>query len=61
MSTHASWFKAWQFLVRFVAPTAVAFVFLRTMPQVEGYVAPAIGAVIIIGAFTAGRTFMVRR
>jgi neurotransmitter:Na+ symporter, NSS family len=61
MSTHAGWFEVWQFLVRFIAPTAVAFVFLRTMPQVEGYVAPAIGAVIIIGAFTAGRTFMVRR
>ncbi len=61
MATNARWFSLWQFLVRFVAPTAVAFVFLRTMPQVEGYVAPAIGAVVIIGAFTAGRTFMVRR
>ena len=27
-TTHA-WFISWRFLVRFVAPTAVAFVFLR--------------------------------
>lgn len=61
MATNDRWFSAWQFLVRFVAPTAVAFVFLRTIPQVEGYWMPAIGAVLIIGAFTAGRTFMIRR
>ncbi|EXJ09389.1 sodium-dependent transporter [Nitrincola nitratireducens] len=59
MATNDQWFKVWQFLVRFIAPTAVAFVFLRTIPQVEGYLIPAVGSVLIIGAFTAGRTFMV--
>lgn len=61
MNTNQRWFAVWQFLVRFIAPMAVAFVFLRTIPQIEGYWVPAIGSVLIIGAFTAGRTFMVRR
>ena len=61
MNTSAGWFKLWQFLVRFVAPTAVAFVFLRTIPQVDGYWVPAVGAVLIIGGFTLGRTFVARR
>ncbi|SFM37893.1 sodium-dependent transporter [Halopseudomonas yangmingensis] len=61
MNTNDRWFAVWQFLVRFIAPMAVAFVFLRTIPQIEGYWVPAIGSVLIIGAFTAGRTFMVRR
>ncbi|TVP89089.1 MAG: sodium-dependent transporter [Pseudomonadaceae bacterium] len=60
MATNATWFQVWQFLVRFVAPTAVAFVFLRTIPQVEGYWTPFIGAIVIIGAFTLGRTFAAR-
>lgn len=55
---HDTWFRVWRFLVRFIAPAAVAFVFLRTLPQVEGYGIPAIGAVVIVGAFAAGRTFM---
>ncbi|MGM0520919.1 MAG: sodium-dependent transporter [Pseudomonadota bacterium] len=55
---HDTWFRVWRFLVRFIAPAAVAFVFLRTLPQVEGYWIPAIGAVVIVGAFAAGRTFM---
>lgn len=61
MNTTSGWFKTWQFLVRFVAPTAVAFVFLRTMPQVEGYLFPAIGAVVIIGGFSLVRLVLVRR
>lgn len=61
MSTNESWFSVWQFLVRFVAPTAVAFVFLRTIPQIDGYLIPALGSVLLIGAFTAGRTFVQRR
>lgn len=61
MNTTSGWFRTWQFLVRFVAPTAVAFVFLRTMPQVEGYLFPAIGAVVIIGGFSLGRLVLVRR
>ena len=61
MATNARWFGAWQFLVRFVAPTAVAFVFLRTLPQIEGNLVPAVLALLMIGAFTAGRTFLVRR
>lgn len=60
MATNDTWYQVWQFLVRFIAPTAVAFVFLRTMPQVEGYWTPFIGAVLIIGSFTLGRTFVAR-
>ncbi|MCL7928551.1 sodium-dependent transporter [Halomonas llamarensis] len=55
---HDTWFRVWRFLVRFIAPAAVAFVFLRTLPQVEGYWIPAIGACVIVGAFAAGRTFI---
>ncbi|MBB3190449.1 sodium-dependent transporter [Halomonas cerina] len=58
MHTNERWFRIWRFLVRFVAPTAVAFVFLHTIPQVEGYLIPTIGAVVIVGAFAAGRTFL---
>ncbi len=58
MRTNEGWFRLWRFLVRFVAPAAVAFVFLRSIPQVEGYLIPAIGAVVIVGAFAAGRTFL---
>lgn len=61
MNTSAGWFKLWQFLVRFVAPTAVAFVFLRTIPQVEGYWIPAVGALLIIGGFTLARIVAARR
>ncbi|TVQ69848.1 MAG: sodium-dependent transporter, partial [Oceanospirillales bacterium] len=60
MATNDTWFQIWQFLVRFVAPTAVAFVFLRTIPQIDGYLIPAIGSILLIGAFTAGRTFFNR-
>lgn len=60
MATHAGWFRIWQFLVRFVAPTAVAFVFLRTLPQIEGNLMPAVLAILMIGAFSAGRVFLVR-
>lgn len=61
MATNTAWFSIWQFLVRFVAPTAVAFVFLRTLPQIEGNLLPAVLAVALIGAFTAGRTFLTGR
>ncbi|KAA0874619.1 sodium-dependent transporter [Nitrincola tapanii] len=61
MDTNDRWFHTWQFLVRFIAPTAVAFVFLRTLPQVEGYLIPALGAALITAAFTAGRTFATRQ
>lgn len=60
MATNDTWFQIWQFLVRFVAPTAVAFVFLRTMPQIDGYLIPTLGSILLIGAFTAGRTFFNR-
>jgi neurotransmitter:Na+ symporter, NSS family len=59
MRTGETWFAVWRFLVRFVAPAAVSFVFLRTIPQVEGYLIPTIGALVIVGAFAAGRTFLV--
>ncbi|MCE8021697.1 sodium-dependent transporter [Halomonas sp. MCCC 1A11036] len=61
MRTSETWFRTWRFLVRFVAPAAVAFVFLRTIPQVEGYLVPAIGALSIVGAFAAGRTFLAEK
>ncbi|MFO7703943.1 MAG: sodium-dependent transporter [Halopseudomonas sp.] len=61
MATHPGWFRIWQFLVRFVAPTAVAFVFLRTLPQIQGNLLPALLAILMIGAFSAGRVFLVRR
>ncbi|MBD3898367.1 sodium-dependent transporter [Halomonas sp. ML-15] len=59
LRTSDGWFKTWRFLVRFVAPAAVSFVFLRTIPQVDGYLIPTLGAIVIVGAFAAGRTFMV--
>ncbi|MFQ3790199.1 sodium-dependent transporter [Halomonas sp. A29] len=59
MRTSETWFQVWRFLVRFVAPAAVAFVFLRTIPQIDGYLIPTLGALIIVGAFAAGRTFLV--
>ncbi|WP_282041034.1 sodium-dependent transporter [Halomonas alimentaria] len=58
MRTNETWFTLWRFLVRFVAPAAVSFVFLRAIPQVDGYLIPAIGTVVIVGAFAAGRTFL---
>lgn len=61
MATNDTWYAIWQFLVRFVAPTAVAFVFLRIALGSESYLIPALGAALIIGAFTAGRTFAVKR
>ncbi|MBS9405025.1 sodium-dependent transporter [Halomonas sp. TRM85114] len=59
LRTNQRWFSLWRFLVRFVGPAAVSFVFLRTIPQVEGYLIPTIGAIVIVGAFAAGRTFVV--
>lgn len=58
MGTNGGWFTTWRFLVRFIAPAAVAFVFLRAIPQVGGYLLPAIGAVVIVGAFAAHRTLL---
>ncbi|WP_104203275.1 sodium-dependent transporter [Billgrantia saliphila] len=58
MRTSETWFQVWRFLVRFVAPAAVAFVFLRSIPQVEGYLLPTVGALFIVGAFAAGRTYL---
>lgn len=51
LGTNITWFKTWRFLVRFVGPAAVSFVFLRTIPQVEGYVVPTLGALLIVGVF----------
>ena len=59
MRTGETWFTIWRFLVRFVAPAAVAFVFLRSIPQIEGYLIPTVGALVIVGAFAAGRTFLI--
>ncbi|EWH02672.1 transporter [Halomonas sp. BC04] len=44
MRTSETWFSIWRFLVRFVAPAAVAFVFMRSIPQIEGYLIPTVGA-----------------
>ena len=52
MATSSVWLYCWQVLLRYVAPTAVMFVFLRTvMAGAEGYLIPAIGAVAIVGGF----------
>ncbi|HSP58224.1 MAG TPA: sodium-dependent transporter [Halomonas sp.] len=59
LRTNQRWFLLWRFLVRFVGPAAVSFVFLRTIPQIEGYLIPTIGAIVIVGAFAAGRSFLV--
>ena len=58
LGSSITWFKFWRFLVRFVAPAAVAFVFLRTIPQVDGYLIPTLGAVLIIGAFAASQRWL---
>lgn len=58
LGSSVTWFKVWRFLVRFVAPTAVAFVFLHTLPPVEGYLIPALGALLIIGAFAASQRWL---
>ncbi|WP_136247096.1 sodium-dependent transporter [Halomonas borealis] len=61
MRTGETWFRVWRLLVHFVAPAAVAFVFLRSLPQVQGYGIPAIGALVIVGTFAAGRSFLAER
>ncbi|BBI58975.1 hypothetical protein HSBAA_02810 [Vreelandella sulfidaeris] len=58
LGASVSWFKCWRFLVRFVAPAAVAFVFLRTIPQVDGYLIPTLGALLIVGAFAASQRWL---
>ncbi|MGQ7248516.1 sodium-dependent transporter [Halomonas sp. V046] len=55
MHSREPWLKLWRFLVRFVAPTGVAFVFLRALPYIEGYTLPAVGAAVIVGAVAASR------
>ena len=55
MHTRSSWLRLWRFLVRFIAPTGVAFVFLRALPYVQGYWLPTIGACVLVGAFAAYR------
>ncbi|WP_346796682.1 sodium-dependent transporter [Halomonas sp. Bachu 37] len=60
MHTTETWFSVWRFLVRFIAPAAVAFVFLRSIPHVEGYLLPAVGALAIVIAFAAGRATLAR-
>ncbi|MCW4152999.1 sodium-dependent transporter [Halomonas sp. 18H] len=57
LQTSEGWLHTWRFLVRFVSPAAVAFIFLRAIPQIEGYLIPLIGAVVIVGAFAASRLF----
>ena len=52
MATSKNWLACWQLLVRYIAPTAVTFVFLRTiMAGDEGYTIPAIGALVIVFGF----------
>ena len=51
LGTNATWFAFWRFLVRFVGPAAVSFVFLRTIPHIEGYLIPTLGALLIVAAF----------
>ncbi|CBV41001.2 sodium-dependent transporter [Halomonas elongata] len=58
LRTSEGWFQTWRFLVRFVSPAAVAFVFLQAIPQLDGYLLPLIGAVVIVGVFAASRIFL---
>ncbi len=52
LATTSSWLSTWQILVRYVAPTAVTFVFLRTLIGGDtGYALPALGAVLIVLGF----------
>lgn len=52
MATSFAWLSCWEILVRYVAPTAVTFVFLRSLMAGEsGYAFPAVGAVLIVGGF----------
>ncbi|MDN3525390.1 sodium-dependent transporter [Halomonas sabkhae] len=55
LRTSEGWLHTWRFLVRFISPAAVAFVFLRAIPQIDGYLLPVIGATVIVGAFAASR------
>ena len=49
ISTNSIWRSCWLILLRYVAPTAVTFVFLRTlMTDEQGYDLPAIGALLMI-------------
>jgi NSS family neurotransmitter:Na+ symporter len=52
MKTSTIWLSCWQILVRYIAPTAVTFVFLRTlMGSDQGYAIPAITALVIVAGF----------
>ena len=52
MKTATTWLAFWQILVRYIAPTAVTFVFLRTLlPEATGYSIPALVAVAIVASF----------
>ena len=49
MATSSLWLQCWQILVRFIAPTAVLFVFIRTLlPEGQGYALPAALALAIV-------------
>ncbi|MFV1873598.1 MAG: sodium-dependent transporter [Oleiphilus sp.] len=57
MNTEPAWLGLWQFLIRFIAPTAVLFVFVRTLlPQLEGYTSPLIISLIIVLGFAYAQT-----
>ncbi len=52
MNTSTLWLQTWQILVRLIAPSAVLFVFIRTlMPAGEGYTFPMLLAVGIVLIF----------
>jgi NSS family neurotransmitter:Na+ symporter len=58
MMTTAIWLSCWQVLVRYIAPTAVTFVFLRTLlPEGTGYYLPTLGAVVIVASFAIPHKF----
>lgn len=62
MTTVETWFSIWQLLIRFVAPTAVLFVFIRTLiPQIEGYILPVLMALLIVMAFALVQTKLKQR
>lgn len=61
LDTTATWFAMWLFLVRFISPAAVAYVLLRSLPFVDGYLLPAVGALLIIGLFAVNQRWKAKR
>lgn len=60
LGTNARWFLLWQFAVRYVAPTAVLFVFLKGLGFTSGDVWPLVVALGFMASFVAGRSLWLK-